>query len=309
MAWSSNSATAATSARKKKMQRVDAIVELELNDPAIARDRKLLGLLRDAVREVTLRPNARIQRKRLPTLYTRYRGTPYPLKQRNGRSVPSWRQLSPWMKFQIASLCLLEQEHMSFRAHLHDEVQNRFKGDGSDALISYIRDRVSRCSRNAFGRVAFFWFVIEDRTASGISETRPHVHGEIQILPHEDLPKHRNGSPTMKYRRIMAAKGIDAAHFEYGREVTRSLLLEATGNASMSNQIVAGRDQRRNLWMRKPYFHFGNPDWISYAFKNAARDSRRLGKRRLAMSLELNREAQRLWRLIREGESAMDQWV
>lgn len=290
------------------MQRVDAIVELALDDPVIARDQKLLGLLRDAVRDVTLRPKSRIQRKTLPTLYKRYRGTPYPLKQRNGRPVPRWRQLSSWMKFQIASLCLLEREHVTFRAHLHEEIQTRFDKDGSDSLINYFRDRISRCSRSAFGSVAFFWFVIEDRSASGLSETRPHVHGEIQILPHSDLPRSRNGSPTMKYRRIIAKEGIEAAYLERGREMTRSVLLEATGNAKMTIPTVEGRDQRRNVWMRKKYFHFGNPAWISYAFKNAPRDSRRLGQKRLAMSLELNREAQRLWRLIREGESAMDQW-
>lgn len=113
----------------------------------------------------------------------------------------------------------------------------------------------------------------------------------------------------MKYRRIIARDGIEAAQTEYGRELTRKALLDATGNSNSSNPLVAGRDERRNLWMRKSYFTFGNADWVSYAFKNTVHTSRRLGERRLVMSLELNREAQRLWNLIREGESAMEQWV
>ncbi len=294
--------------RKNNMQRVDAVIDLALNDPLIARDQKLHGKLQDAMRHVALRPDARIVRKILPKPYRRYRGTVFPLTQRNGRPVPPWRQLSPWMKMQIASLCLIEKGHVSFRVHLHEEVEARIDTSDPDALRRYFRDRIARCARKEFGVVPFFWFVIENRTKSGTSTTRPHIHGEIQIVAHANLPTTKHGSVLMKYRRIIAENGIEVAERIYGRERTRQVLLDATGNSESSNAVVGERNQRRNLWMRTPYFNFGNPDWVSYAFKNTRHASRRIGHRRLAISLELNREAQRLWRLIREGESAMEQW-
>lgn len=295
--------------RKPRMQKVDAIIDLMLNDPDIARDQKVLETLRDAVHDVTLRASARIPRQILPKLYRRYRGTPFPLKQRSGRPVPPWRQLSPWMKIQIASLCIFEQGGCTFRAHLHEDVEPMARASRSTSLREYFRDRISRCARDEFGVAPFFWFVIEDRSQSGLSVTRPHVHGEVQILPHPGLPTLRNGLLTMKYRRIVAKDGIDAANLEHGRVITREVLLKATGNSKGANSVVGDRDQRRNLWMRKPLFNFGNPAWVSYAFKNARHESVSLGESRLVMSRELNKEAQRLWNLIRNGETAMTQWI
>lgn len=186
-------------AGRTRMQRVDAIIDLALNDPKIARDQKLHGKLRDAIRAIALHPTARIHRKMLPTLYKRYRGTPFPLKQRNGRGVPDWRQLSPWMKVQIASLCLLEKGTVVFRAHLHEETEARLQSDEPDTLRKYFRDRIARCAREEFGVVPYFWFVIENRTQSGASVTRPHIHGEIEIIPCVDLPTTKNGSVMMRY--------------------------------------------------------------------------------------------------------------
>lgn len=139
---------AAAHKSSRRMQRVDAIIDLMLNDPKIARDQKLLETLRDAVREVTLRPAARAPRKILPTLYRRYRGTPFPLKQRNGRRIPDWRQLSPWMKMQIASLCVLEKGGYTFRAHLHEDVEPLARASKSASLREYFRDRIARCARH-----------------------------------------------------------------------------------------------------------------------------------------------------------------
>lgn len=210
---------------------------------------------------------------------------------------------------QIASLCILEQGGYTFRAHLHEDVEPLARASRSASLREYFRDRIARCARDEFGTAPFFWFVIEDRSQSGSSVTRPHVHGEVQILPHPSLPTLRNGLLNMKYRRIVANDGIDAANLEHGKVMTREVLLKATGNTKGANSIVGDRDQRRNLWLRKALFKFGNPAWVSYAFKNTRHVSNRLGENRLVMSRELSKEAQRLWNLIRDGEKAMLQWV
>jgi hypothetical protein len=51
-----------------------------------------------------------------------------------------------------------------------------------------------------------------------------------------------------------------------------------------------------------------NEEWVSYALKNMNEVSATLPENRLSMSRGLNQEAQRLWTLIREGESAIEQW-
>ncbi len=51
--------------------------------------------------------------------------------------------------------------------------------------------------------------------------------------------------------------------------------------------------------IRIPFF---NVEWISYVFKNTMSASGSLPENRLCMSRELNREAQCLWALIRDGE-------
>lgn len=290
------------------MQRVDALIDLRRNDPVIDRDAKTYEILRRAVRNTILRPSGRKPLFHLPTLYKRYRGTAFPIHGDNGSQVPSWRQLSPWMKTQIASLCIMERRMAVFRVHLHDEVAERIKDADRSKLIAYFRDRITRCLRDAYGEVPFFWFVIEDKTASGDSSNRPHIHGEIEIR-RAPLPILAHGLVPMASRRIIQAHGIEEAELVHGREVTRNAISRATGNEPSSKRYVHGRDQRRNMWVRKPYRLISNQDHISYAFKNAKRVSRRLSEQRLVTTRELSREAQRLWQLIRIGEEAIDEWM
>ncbi len=197
---------------------------------------------------------------------------------------------------------------MVFRAHLHDDVMAQMNGCDTDELREYFRDRIGRCLRAAYGQVPFFWFVIENRTATGTSATRPHIHGEIEIRS-ADLPILSHGRTSIQSRRIINASGLEEAKLAHGREITHDALLRATGNEHTSRRNVNGRDQRRNIWWRKPYRQISNQDWISYAFKNTKRVSRSLGPQRLVTSRELSKEAQRLWMLIRIGEDAIDQWM
>lgn len=294
--------------KRKHMQKVDAVIDLRLEDPVIDRDAKTHDMLRVAMRNATLRPSGRKPLFRLPTLYRRYRGTSFPLRKPNGQRVQLWRHLSPWMKTQIASLCLMERRMMVFRAHLHDDVMAQMKGCNANGLREYFRDRIGRCLRAAYGEVPFFWFVIENRTATGASATRPHIHGEIEIQ-RAALPIMRHGLTSIQSRRIIHTSGIEEAELAHGREITHDAILRATGNERTSRRDVNGRDQRRNIWWRKPYRQISNQDWISYAFKNTKRVSRALGPQRLVTSRELSKEAQRLWKLVRIGEDAMDQWM
>jgi hypothetical protein len=287
-------------------QKVDALIALRLADPAIDRDAKNLAILLNAARRTFVNRSKRHGSDFLPSLYKRYRGPSYPLEDRNGNPFPDWRYLSPWMKAQVATLCLHEQRFMQMQIHLHDDLRVELESGGVD-LKEYLRDRLHRCLKDHLGMVPWFFFVIENRTASGLSLVRPHIHGSIQI-PRVPLRLLKNGTPSVRYRVMSTRDGLGSAEFAYGREFVRDAIEAASGNAGDRLQVVNGVSQVRNVWCRKPYLPLFNTQWVDYSFKNTQRVSRSLTGNRMVMERGLNQEAQRLWRLIREGEDAMGQW-
>jgi hypothetical protein len=208
------------------------------------------------------------------------------------------------MKTQIAALCLGETRFVQIRLHLHEEIRSRV---GDDKLKEYARDRLRRRLRDNFDQVPWFYIVIEDRDATGDTVVRPHLHGAIEI-PRLPVPLTKTGEPKARYRRIINEKGIEEAEFFAGREMIDKVLRQATGNDGRRDQEVNGLSQLNNVWKRKPYHSLFNEDWVSYALKNMRRVSPTLTENRLSMSSELKQEAQRLWALIREGESALPRW-
>lgn len=79
----------------------------------------------------------------LPTLYSKYRGTGFPLRNKNRRLLSPWRDLSPSMKLQVATLVLAEGSFIQFTVHLHDDRREELEAQGAD-LRKYILDRVTR---------------------------------------------------------------------------------------------------------------------------------------------------------------------
>lgn len=195
---------------------------------------------------------------------------------------------------------------MQIRLHLHDEVRLDLDHRGID-LKEYIRDRLMRSLRSRFDAIPWFFFVIEDLTKTGLTRVRPHIHGSIQI-PRVPLPLTANGVVKIRYRRVMARSNQIDAEYALGEDLLNDALRAATGNDGSRSAVVNGIRQGSNMWTRTPYRALFNDEWVSYAFKNMAKFSRRLPENRLSMCRALNQEAQRLWNLIREGEPALDQW-
>ena len=292
--------------RRWRRKRVDALTDLICSDPKIERDAKTLRKLRHSARRSIGTVAARSRSKIAPTLYRRYRGTDFPVTKADGSALEAWRYLTPWMKTQVAALCLEERKFMQFTVHFHDELLAELKQAGSDLQV-YFRDRLSRCLRERFGELPWFLFVIENRTKSGKSIVRPHFHGCIEIR-RAPLPFLKNGLHSMRHRMTIVRHGTEGAELGRGKELVHEALDLASGNSGDRAFKFEGRSQVRNVWVHPPYHALFNPQWIDYAFKNTIYGSRLLGEHRWTMSLELQREAQRLWRLIREGESALAQW-
>jgi hypothetical protein len=208
------------------------------------------------------------------------------------------------MKTQIAALCLGESRFLQMRLHPHDEL----RADVGDLRMKeYLRDRLVRCLRDEFDQVPWFYVVIEDRDTEGAAIVRPHLHGAIQV-PRAPIPTTKDGRPRAKFSRLINEKGLEEAEYLAGRIKIDRALRRATGNTGRRSEKVQGVSQANNIWKRKPYRLIRNNEWVSYALKNMKVVSPSLPENRLSMSRGLNQEAQRLWELIRRGDSAIANW-
>ncbi len=292
---------------KRFAQRVDATTKLIGSDVAIRVDHRILVILQNTVRRGMRKPAPPGSLKKPTTLYKRYRGNGFPLKQRNDSPMKRWRYLSQWMKCQIGLLCLGEQRFLQFRLTLHDELLAELEAKRVD-LKRYFRDRITRCVREQLGVDAWFVFVIEDRDNEGDEGVRPHIHGSIGIH-RAKLHTKKDGSYTVHSERAISKLTLEKAEFEMGKQKLKSVLAVVSGNAGRRSASHNGLKQDRNVWTRDKTHTLFNDAWISYMLKNSAFESKTLPDNRVAMSRGLNQEAQRLWRLVSNGEAAMSQWT
>lgn len=284
------------------MRKVDALVDLRLDDPRIDRDAKILEIIRRSARRLIANPRLRTQGGKLPSLYYRYRGTGFPIQKRNGLRIPSWRTLTPWMKVQLATLALAERGYMQFKLHIHDDLWEELVAAGRDPRV-FLRDSIARHLKRRFENPPWFFFVMEDLTKEG-RPTRPHAHGSIE-LPRAPLPL--KGPGVRRLRKIERDEGQAKAELEAGRAIVVEAL-KAAGGAGPRIAKTTGADQCRNLWPRRPYHPIFNAQWVDYAFKHSKSVKSNLAENRLALPYGLRAEAQRLWRLVTLGEPAMDEW-
>lgn len=290
--------------RKKKRQKVDAGIILQLDDPKIARDAKILSFLRDTVRSKIGSPQRRRLPVERPTLYRWYRGAGFPLRKLGGNRLPTWRNLSPWMKAQLATLVLSELGWMAFKIHVHDDLWHQWVQDDRP-LRNELRNRIAAHLKRRFGdKAPGFFFVMENATTSG-EETRPHVHGSVGLV-RASLPVKGKGSRSLQ--KMAKLEGLEKAELEAGNIKIREALWAAAGGKSPRIAAVSGIDQSRNVWLHKPYHPIFNYQHVDYAFRNSKRVSNTLGESRFAMTNPLRAEARRLWNLLKKGDAALDQW-
>lgn len=255
------------------------------------------------MRNLMLRRSLQHQGGKHPSLYTRYRGTGFPLRVHNGKIPPPWRSLTPWMKVQIATLVLSERGYLQFKVHIHDDLRERWVSSGRDLKVE-LRNSITRHLKRRFDfDPPGFFFVMEDRTTGG-QPTRPHAHGSIELR--------RTAPPTrgLGSRELLQLSKTDPGRAELraGRLKIKEALWAASGGREPRISIVTGLDQVRNVWLQTPRQPIFNSQWVDYAFKNIKEISSTLGEGRLAMHQPLLQESRRLWNLIREGESAIEHW-
>lgn len=289
-----------------RWQKLDHRKELIFSDPLIRRDEQLLDILKKAVSGKISNPNKRSTLKIAPSLYSRYRGTGFPLTRINNSPFPRWRDISSWLKVQVGLFVLAEGKFVHFQMGLHDGLMEELKADGVD-MKTYLRDRIARSARPIFGFVPYYFFLFEDRDKTGAFNVPAHAHGTIEV-PLLELPKTQTGKTRARYRKIELLEGTDAAELEYGKELIREALIKAAGLATYP-KVWNKKSQARKVWIKDPDNPIFNNNWVTYAFKNVRFDSALLDENRLVFSRDFKTEVTNFWKLITKGEAALVYWL
>ncbi len=289
-----------------RWQKLDHRKELIFSDPLIRRDEQLLNILKQAVRDNILRPNPGVSSKIAPSLYSRYRGTGFPLTRINNTPFPRWRDISSWLKVQVGLFVLAEGKFVHFQMGLHDGLMEELKAEGVD-IKTYLRDRIARSARPVFGFVPYYFFLFEDRDNTGGFTVPAHAHGTIEV-PLLELPKTQTGKTRARFRKIELLKGTEAAELEYGKELIREALIKAAGLRTYP-KVWNRKSQARKVWIKDPDNPIFNDNWVNYAFKNVRFDSALLDESRLVFSQAFKTEVTNFWKLITKGEAALVYWL
>jgi hypothetical protein len=288
-----------------KRQQFHATMELCFRNPTIALENKILLKLMDTTRRGIAMRSQRVPLSSHPALYTRYRTKGFPIKTDGNRKYPAWRSLSPWMKLQLASLCISAHPHIQIRLRLHDEIVEKLDSDGRD-YRSYLRDRLTRILREKFGDGLLFFFVLEDLDRDRTTVVRSHAHGMV-MLPKVDFGAETDGRTQAANARLILREGIQKAEFIRARADMKEALQTVIGNRTNRPLIYNGINQAANCWTKQSYNPLFNHEAISYAFKNVDAASM-LPANRIARSKGLATEARRFWDLVRLGEQAISAW-
>ncbi len=234
----------------------------------LVRDRKIFRFLR--VHKVQSEGRHRLLREQAEPLsvYTGKQDHPrghaltvFPVtKQPNGRPMPQWKDLSAWMKVQVAALAMHNWDFLTFNVQLHPDLEARLVGERQDPR-TYIRDRLRKELKKAYHPRAEWYFVIEGVSTRTKAPTFLHLHGGIALY-----------------------EGTT-------QEVVKNAVLAATGH----NRQGATKVPR--ALHAKP-FRTEQAAYATYLFKYARRHDDRLPERRLTMSSEMTGAARSFWEMI-----------
>lgn len=273
-------------------------------EPRILFEADVLRILRDCVRQNLLPVRGRQAPATTSLLYPRYGGTGFPIHKVQDKRLPRWRDLSPWMKVQLALLVLGEHGFYPFKLQLHDDLWADLTAKRVNHR-EYMRDRIWRTTRDTFGKdhIPLYFMVIEDRDNHG-EFVRPHGHGSVQIRRYA-VAGVTDGRWGRNCRRAEATLGADAAELMAGKWALREALKGAAGLLTRDRVASTGIDQCRNVWVGNKTLPIFNDDWVTYILKNVHQTSPDLDENRLIYPYTIMGEAKALWAQIR-GDGRRD---
>jgi hypothetical protein len=186
------------------------------------------------------------------------------------RDLPKWEDLTEFMKLFIGFDIGMEfKVGYSFTAHILPSLVARWEASGM-GLMANIEQRLRReLDDVGLGKIAFC-YVVETRTRSGKSRTRPHLHGYCIC----DDP-------------------LDATRFKVALEQAFNPGLRRLG-------------KRHAVVVEQSYDYggdefIGRAQWVKYFTKNVDRWDAILGRRRLYVSRPLSQIIRDAWGIRREA--------
>lgn len=184
------------------------------------------------------------------------------------RDLPAWEFMSERMKMFVGFDVALEFGWcFAFSVNIASSLVTKWSSENSN-LVANVQQRIRRSMvSEGISDLPICW-VIETRTRSGKSRTKPHLHG-IAICE----------EPLLATKLKMALESSIAAQKEYKR-ARRSIHIER-GYAKNDLSISKSR-------------------WVSYITKNVDLYDQRLGKRRIYMSRSFTQVAKTAWDIRRD---------
>lgn len=175
-----------------------------------------------------------------------------------------WAKLSEWMKLQLGFLIGFRLGGMAFTANVHVSLIEKWAFEGM-SVSQLIQKRLKKeIDKAGLGSLPYC-YVIETRTKSGKSRTKPHLHGFLLVDDRRDYTK-------------------------FKLAVERALLSgDLRGN---SNKVTMKFDNF--------YDHKGSDRYVSYITKNVHRWDQRIRGRNVYMSRPFTQTVREFWALIRE---------
>lgn len=186
------------------------------------------------------------------------------------KDLPHWDTLTERMKMFLAFDAAMElRACYTFTAHIDDGIIQRWL-KGSRGLMVNADQRLKRqlIKQNISGLA--FCYMMETRTKSGRSATRPHLHGFL-----------------------VAETPVCAPLFKVALEQAFHPAMTRSGKKRRSIMVKPGYDYVEEF--------IGRERWVFYITKNIDRWDARLGKRRVFISHSMTDLARLAWSARRHG--------
>ena len=187
------------------------------------------------------------------------------------RELPKWRELSEYMKFQIAAVSTLGAEGHSFTARLNPDLESLWEVNGYD-FYELIKRNIAKQFRESGINEVGIAYVVEGKTKKG-TRSAIHLHGFF-FLDHAPQAL----SSIESALEVALKVGLIRVGPRQGRDIKIERMYD-TG-------LLYGRSPGR---------------WAAYSVKNAAKPDNRLPNRRIYMNRRTVQTAKVMWGLITEA--------
>lgn len=194
-------------------------------------------------------------------------GINFPTKERN---FPKWKNISEYLKYHLAGVCVLATKGYTFSARLNPELETLWLNEGYD-FYERIKKRLTKEFRASGLDDLGIAFVVEGKSKKG-TRTGLHIHGVFYFDNDTWYPD--------KVRRAIEA-ALKVGDFRLGLRRARDVQVTLMYDKGL-------RDGKRP------------GGWATYTSKNAVKPDDRLPNRRIYMNRKMTQLTKEMWGQIRQ---------